>query len=344
MSDHPFEPPREPPSEPLPASGGTRVLLIWAACGACIGASLGLTLQLVRGLAGGTAIFGIAGVLVGGLTGAVALQIERRQAASRPAVLGPAGNRSRPLHGLLFVLPAMAAVPFTLWFGVIGSVAAEELVPAFAFGMLALALTWGALRAWGRHQLTRALQALELGQAMEARRQLEALEGNVFATWGARLSARINLGALALEEGRLDDAARWFASVRTGAWSGYAAAGLALVHVLQGRLEPAEEALRAALASSTARAVQAQIDAARLLLVLRQEGEDAARALGEQLLDDQAAGLFRAVLAALRHKAGDLSGAADLEVQVPERTLLTARRFLRAQGMHAEHPEAGKRA
>jgi hypothetical protein len=163
----------------------------------------------------------------------------------------------------------------------------------------------------GRHQLTRALQALESGDIEGGTGQLDRLAQAWWPTKGARATARLNLAMLALSEGDLEGAARWYEGLH-GVAAGWAEVGLALIAVLRGAHEAAGEHLAIALTGPAARSIQPQADAVRVLLVWRTEGEAEARRVGEELLGPGATPLHRALVASLRHRVGDAAGAAEV--------------------------------
>lgn len=300
---------------PNGALGG--VLLTWLMSGAAIGMALGITAQLTNPDARlgpwslATALS--AGAIVGmAALGGLAWTAERRHAAGRRAISDARGNLHRPPHVALYGIPMALAVPALLGLVVVVSVAVDSLVPAGLFGSGALALAWGARRLLSAHRLTSALEALEDGDPADARRRLAAVERSWLSTANARVTARLNLGLVALGDGELDAAARWYERVPEGPAAVFARAGLALVRVLQGRPEDAERALDQALSDPHAARAQDQLDAVRLLLVLRREGADAARSLGERLHQADSGELFDALLAHLRWDAGDRDGARSL--------------------------------
>lgn len=299
----PYDPPAE--RDGARSRGAWLVLGTWLLCGGGIGTAIGATLQITGHLPGGAGTVGVFSILLFGVLGGLALRVERQHAVRRPEILDSRGRHGKPVHGGLFVLPIAVTVPALLWLAVVGSVATETLVPALAFGMLAFALSWGGLRAWASHRLVSALEAVELGRLDDARGILLALQGQATAGAGVRATARLDLGWLSLQQGDLDEAARWYTEAQRGRAIAHASAGLALVHLLQDRLDAANDALRRALQSPDARQVQGQIDAVRLLLLWRTEGEAEARAFGERMITEEASFLFRGLLGVLRRRADD---------------------------------------
>lgn len=309
-----FDPPAEEEATRSRHTGS--VLLAWMASGAAIGMGLGTTVQLVRpdGMDAGqvaTAMaLGFPAVML--VAGWVALRVERSLAASRPAVPDARGELSRPLHVGLWAVPLGLALPALGLSVIVVSLATRSWLPAVLFGVGALGLGWGARRLLASHRLTRALEDLERGDIRSARAGLEALERGWVSTRNLRVAARLNLGLLDLADGELERAAGWYARVSGGPGAPLASAGLALVRVLQGRHADAEATLLQAMSDPRASLAQGQIDAVRVLLVLRTEGPSAARLLGDQLHHGDAGALLNGVLARARHADGDLAGAREL--------------------------------
>lgn len=321
MTGHPFEPPIAE-RDPVVFVWGI-VLLAWGASGAAVGTAAGVTLQLTQGLDQAAPAAGVGGMVLGALSGAGAMLLERAKAERRPELTDMRGGRSRPLHGILLGVPVLAAIPALLWLVVIASIGLGNLVPAVTFGMLALGVAWGGLRVWSNHHLARALESLEEGRTGEARIALQRLAERLVASRGAKTAARLNLAMLALNDGDGPSALLWAtAPPRSGAFA-WAAVARALGHLLCG--DPPDEAevwLTKAMTGPGARAVQPEADAVRVLLVWRRDGEAAARQVGEELLGPGATGLHRALLAALRDRAGDAAGAAALRTEEVEGLLL----------------------
>ncbi|MCB9674260.1 MAG: hypothetical protein H6737_04035 [Alphaproteobacteria bacterium] len=304
-----FAPPSEAPAR-TPLAG--TVLLAWMMSGGVIGLAAGLTSQVLGFDPRVATPLGIGSIAAMTIAGGIALQVERARAKHRPAVLSERGRHERPLHAALFAIPMAFAVPALVALVVVGSVATSSLVPAVLFGTGGFGLGWAARRVASSHTLTAALEALETGDTARARELLQRLEVGWMSTRAGRTTARLNLGMLALSEGDLDGAARYYETIASEPGRSFARAGLALVRVLQDRLEEAEAAVLDAMGAEQAHGVQGQIDTVRLLLVLRKDGDQAARAMGEQLLTMEAGELFRGVLALLRRRAGDAAGAGEL--------------------------------
>jgi hypothetical protein len=304
-----FAPPTEAPTR---ASASGTVILAWMMSGGALGLAVGLTAQLIGVDDRLTTPLGFGAIALMTVLGVIALQVERAQSRNRPAVLSKNGRHERPLHAALYAIPLLLAVPALLVLVVVGSVATDSLVPALIFGTGGFGLGWAARRVASSHTLTAALEAMEIGDLDEARRLLQRLEGGWVSTRAGRTSARLNLGMLALSEGELDRASTYYRTIASGPGRTYAQAGLALVHVLQGRLQDAEDAVLEAMSGPGAHGVQGQLDTVRLLLVMRRDGDDTARSMGEQLLAADAGELFRGLLALLRFRAGEPNAAREL--------------------------------
>jgi hypothetical protein len=286
--------------------GWVNVLVAWGLAGAAVGTAIGATLQLSGAAANGASV-GLGSALVGAVCGGGALAVERSRADRRPELVDTRGQRSRPLHGLLLGIPVLVALPALGWLVVVVSVGWSSWVPAVVFGMLGLGVAWGGQRVWSSHRLTRALEALELGQRDAAVRELESLAKSRLASRGVRVASRLNLALLALAEGDGHAAVDWaeVPSPTSGAYA-WAAVTRALGHLLRGDApEEAEGWLQKAVSGPGARAVQAEADAVRVLIVWRQSGAEEARRLAEQLWSPGATTLHRAMLLVLRQASGD---------------------------------------
>lgn len=303
-----FDPPAAAVDEELSAL--PLVLLSWAVAGCVFGAALGLTAQLV-GSGAALALPGLV-VVVALLAGAASWVVERSFAQGRPAVPDTRGRLRRPPHAAITAGPLLLAVPGAMALVVVGSIAMQSLVPAVIFGLGGFALGWTSRRLISAHRLTEALQALEVGDEVEARRVLEGLETGWLSTRTGRVTARLNLGMLALGRGDLGAAGRWYEQVDASAGRAFARAGLAMVRVLEGRLDEAERHVLEALASPASDAVQPQLDAVRVLIVLREEGASAAVRLASSLHGEAAGDLFLGVYAAACLRADELGRARDL--------------------------------
>lgn len=299
------------------------VVASWGIGGATLGTAIGATLQLTQGMAWAGMSLGIGGMGLASMLGAVAMMIERSRSALRPELTDMRGTRSRPLHGVLLGVPVAVMIPSLVWLLIVASLSLASLVPAVTFGMLAVAVAWWGLRIWSNHQLARALEGLEEGRTGEARLALKSLAERVVVSRSARTAARLNLAMLALSDGDGVSALGWaHAPARSGAFA-WAALARALAHLLNG--DPPEEAdawLARAMSGPGSRAVQPEADAVRVLLVWRLEGEAAARRIGEELVGPGSTTLHRALVAALRERAGDRDGARAMRTEEVEGLLL----------------------
>jgi hypothetical protein len=118
----------------------------WGLAGGACGTALGLTVQLTQAVSGAAASGGLAAAAGGALLGAVALIIERRSSLSRPELVDGRGTRSRPLHGAVLFLPVLVAFPSLLWLVFAGSIGVDSLLPAVAFGMIAVVVAVAGVR------------------------------------------------------------------------------------------------------------------------------------------------------------------------------------------------------
>jgi len=284
----------------------------WAMAGAAASTALALLGSGV-GVEASLLPLGLGGVFGGMLAGLMAHAVERRSAQRRPGLTDGKGRTARPLHGWLFALPIAVAVPSLVVLAVVGSVAMASPVPALGFGGAGLGVLWGGRRVWSRQRLASALVAAEHGSATEGLAALQAVADSRWMLRSAGAQARLALGTMALQSGELERAERYLLAVGpTGSAGALASTSLALVYVLQGRLEDGHARLAGALAGGHARRVaRTQADAVRLLLVWRKEGADAGRELGERLLGSGPGSLFLGLLGALRRDAGDLRGARE---------------------------------
>ena len=189
------------------------VLGVWGAAGAAVGSAVGGVLQVTQGMAGASSTWGTLGIGIGAAVGAAALVVERRAAEERPMLVDASGRASRPLHGLLFAGPVLAAIPALLVLGVVATVGIGHVAPAIAFGITALAVAWAGVRVWSTHRFTTALEAVERGDLGAARDRLQGLAGAWVATRSARSAARLNLGMMALQQGDGSEALRWYDQV-----------------------------------------------------------------------------------------------------------------------------------
>lgn len=309
MTDDPFAPPSRQEPENRPS---TSVVLVWMVTGGLMGFAASLTAQLF-GLGTTVAMAaGLAPIALGATLGWLVFQVDRQLAASRPALLDASGRRARPVHAAVYLVPLALCVPTIAWLVIVVSLAMTSLATGLLFASGGFVLGWSARRIVARHVLTEALQLLELGDVEGAEAKLEGLAQGVWATRHSRDTAHLNLGLLALTSGDFDLASRHYEQVREGIGGTFARAGAALVFALEDRFDAAEDAILEALSGPGAMAVQGQVDTVRLLLALRQKGAEAARELGERLLEDQAGDLFLGLLAFARLQTGDEAAARQL--------------------------------
>lgn len=287
---------------------GAAVATAWALAGAVVGTALGIAATSV-GLVGAMAPVGTAGVILGLLAGLVAFWIDRRRAARRPPLLDGKGRWVRPMAAWVLGTPLVVGGLGLMGLLVLGSIRTGSLVPAALSVVGAYALVAFGRPLVGSRALARAVVALEAGDVADARDRLTRIERSAFIPHATRTMAAVNLGLLALFEGRLDEAAGWYERGGGPEGRSLAATGLALVRTLQGRWGEAEELLDRASMHRDSRSAHTEIDGVQLLLVLRRDGPEAARERGERMVGPGAGSLFLAALAAARSKAGDPIGA-----------------------------------
>ena len=260
---------------------------------------MGFTLHATRTLVGNSGPFGIGGAIAGAWIAYAAVRMDR----SRTAGFSPLPDGQQwPIHGGVYAVPMLAAMPAILWLGLLVAVDARSLIPVFGAGAAVVAIAWGLIRVWSDHRLVVGLLALAQEDEAGARQALQTLAQHPLATRRARKVARENLGRILLSAGELSSAAHWFSQIEGSA---SASAGLAVAQAGLGQIEAASHALEQARSSPGARAVQAEIDAARVLVLWRSEGPQAARELAERLDNPASGSLFRALAGHLR---GDSTG------------------------------------
>lgn len=320
----PFEPPSGAPAQIEARASTTRwgtVVGTWGLSGAVVGTSVGVTLQLT-GAQGAAIAAGGCGLVLGAMLGIGALLWDR--SVERPALVDGRGATSRPLHGAVLGIPILLALPALLILVVVATVALGSVLPALTFGATALGVALAGQRVWSSHRLARALEALETGRSAEARHTLEILAERWWVSARARKTARLDLAMLALQEGQATEALGWLEGLEGGVAGAWASVGRALAHLLLDHPhERAEAHLKLALTGPGARAIQAQADAVRVLVVWRGRGADEAHRLAERLHGPGATPLHEALLAALRARSGDAFGAQALSTE-PVRALVAS--------------------
>ncbi|MBT3221588.1 MAG: hypothetical protein HN348_21110 [Proteobacteria bacterium] len=312
MTPEPFAPPREQHNED--SSQLVMVIASWMLAGATAGTSLGATLQLFGLFKGVVVAIAMGTAVVAAIAGAVIFRWERAHSLThRPAIIDGRGRLSRPLNVWLLGTPILIAIPSLLWLAIVGSLSTDSLFTGFAFLMASSALAWAGRKLISGHFLARGVEALELGDAIGAAERLEILQGRWWATKASRTAAWMNLGVLSVQRGDLPSALYWYELIDSGeATRAFATVGRALVKVLQDEFDEGERLLLEAMTGSASRVIQTQADEVRLLLVLRRDGAEEARQLGERLLGPGAGSLFLGVLAAARARSGDMPGARSL--------------------------------
>lgn len=306
----PFDPPSDVVEMEQARASMFRTALVmgtWALCCAAVGTAAGVT-RLSMGLAASATLLGAAGLVLGALVGAVVYVLERRAATGRPEVIGANGVAERPLHGAALVVPLLGAgAPGLLWLAGLSSTVLDRPEAAVLFVVGGVCAAWVAHRVWAQHMLARGLEAYQTGDGIRA---LAAVADARWSPPSIRNGARVNLAMVALQDGRGEDALRWLDGTGRGPAAAWSAVGRALAWLLvAGHTEEADAALREALRLPGRPAVEAEVDAVRVLLVWRQEGAAVARELAQQLDGPGASALHRALLAASLHVTGDSSGA-----------------------------------
>ncbi|TNE85807.1 MAG: hypothetical protein EP330_24535 [Deltaproteobacteria bacterium] len=298
MSD-PFAPPDE-----VHESGAGPVVAGWMLAFGGLGAAVGALLVML-GIAGHMAWGALPGAVIGAGLGITAHRVEAGRAAQRTAVIDARGRAVRPLGTWLIALPlAVGACALVALVG-IGALYADNRGIGVGFGLLALGLVALFRPLYAASRLRAAVESASRGEQAD-----EALRRVATAWWSTsstRAQAALNLGLLALRRGEYEAAGRWYASVQGGRAQGFAATGLALVYIGMERYAEAEGALREAATSDAGRHVQAELDGARLLLVLRTEGPDATRELAARLEPPSPGALFSAVRTAAQLDGSDES-------------------------------------
>lgn len=290
-------------------TGLTAIVVGWMLAGIAAGTAIGATAHLVGAVRAVGAVVGSGGI-VGALLGAAAWAWDRRRAGRRAAVLDGHGRWARPSAAALLGVPLAIGVASLLVLVVIGTVHTGSPLAGLAFLVVALGLLTLAPSVWVTGRLRAAALAAQAGREAEAARTWKTLARSRWAPRSAADQAALNLGSLALARQDGASARAWYGRVRGGRAAAFAASGLALLDVLDGRFAAAEH--RLARTSRAGRAVQGEVDAVRLLLVWRRDGLAEALGLGDRLLGPESGVLFLAILAAIRREADDPEGAEAL--------------------------------
>ncbi len=300
-----------PPAERETYSGNlTSVVAAWAMAGATVGTGAGALLQLT-GQIPSAAPPGLAAACAGAVLGIGAWLVDRRASAGRTAVVDGKGRWTRPASAWLMALPLAAGALGISSLVVLGTVRSGALEYGFAFLAILFALLWFTRPIYSHSKVGTAVALAQSGDVDAARRAFLAVADGWWITATARAMAQLNLGLLALQDGDLVMAERWYRLPAKGKTGAFAASGLALVHVLNGRYELAQDTLHKATSLGGA-SLQVEVDGVRLLLVLEREGPEAAYELGERLLAPNSGGLFCAALAVARHQTGRREEAREL--------------------------------
>lgn len=285
MSD-PFAPPDE-----VYESGSAGVVAGWMLSFGGLGAAVGAVGVMIGAL--GHMIWAAApAALVGAMLGFVAHGAEARRAAGRTPVVDARGRAVRPLGTWLIAVPLAVGAGALLALVVVGALYANNRGIGLGFGLLAVGLIALFRPLYAASQLRGAVEAASRGEAADAR--LRRVATAWWSTGSTRAQAALNLGLLALRRGELQSAGGWYSSVQGGRAGGFAATGMALVYVGLERYEEAAGALREAATSDAGRHVQAELDGARLLLILRQEGPESALELDGRLSPPAPGALYTA--------------------------------------------------
>ena len=304
-----FAPPEEKSAprgrSPIPVG------LVWSMAGAACGVAVGAWAQ-VLGLQRNVVPAGIGGAVILFFLGIAAFGIERRRSLAHKELLDGRGRLVRPLAAWLITIPMALGASGFLAFVVVAWLRTGSVTPILLFVLVMIAMLGVSRPVIGSRSLAKAVEALESGRMADAQSRLLAIEAAPWWTRNVRAMAALNLGFLALIQGRLDDAGTWYARANLGRERALARTGLALVRALQDKHVEAEEHLTAAGRTGEGRHAQAEIDGVRLLVVLRRDGPHEARRLGDRLMNPASGGLFLAILASARNRSGDVGGAREM--------------------------------
>ncbi len=287
------------------------IATLWTMCFAGAGTAVG-ALLLVNQLTINLVPFGLSGGVIGGILGGFGAVWQGRREHG-PVVIDREGRAVRLTAEWLLLAPMAAGLVSVGVLVGLYSWKTYTFAPFLLYALMVMGIGALARPYVASRRLSRAVSAIELGEIGSARTQLQTLHQSAWASKAVKDMSALNLGLLALWEGRLEEAASWYE--RAGALRGQAlaASGLALIQVLQDKVDIGEQTLRRAIEVADGMSAQSEIDGVRLLIVLRREGAQEAAFLGERLWSPGGAGgLFLGLLASARGTAGDLNGMHDL--------------------------------
>lgn len=311
-----------PPEEKVPdGPSAIPVATVWAMAGAALGVGVGAWAQTFS-LAQTVVPTGLIAAALSLLLGFIAFRVERRLAEGRKELLDGRGRLVRPLSAWLITVPMGAGTLGFLLLVLIAWLRTGSATPLLVFVLAMVGMIGISRPVLGARALAKAVEAIESGRATEATARLLRIEAAPWWTASVRSMAALNLGWMALNQGKLEDAASWYRRAQAGRERAVARTGLALVKALQGSFDEAEDQLR--VAGREGRHVQAEIDGVRMLVAFRRDGHAEARKLGDRLVNPNSGGLFLAVLACARLRDGDAPGARELLDDPGARDLLAS--------------------
>ncbi len=273
------------------------VWLFWVLASGIVGLSVGVTRGLTmqeRSLPTWTLV----GVGVGVVVGFLAMSI--------------AGRRERPgRRSVHLMAPIGLALPAVCWAGVVVSLHVGSVLPAIGAVGLGLVLMNVARRAYAEDILHTGVHAWHAGRHRVAVQTLEAaVEAKALVPAPMRAHACFTLGLIALADEDLERAEGWLLRVPGhGRTAQQARVSLALVQALRGRIESAQRSVSSLDFREGGETVRHKADGVRLLIVLREQGVQAARDLAERTLRDRSSALQVGLTAWLRWRDGDVEEA-----------------------------------
>ena len=272
------------------------VVIAWGLMAAVLGMGFSLTTRLTEADQRGP-IWVLTSLLIGVIVGYLVHSAERFWSNRRGVTLmDQRGQTVVPRHSVVYVLPAILAVPGLLWLGVVGALHTHSLLAAEAFLVSTVIVMWGLWRAWCSHQLNRALLLISSGESGPGQALLRSLASKRLAPVSVKEGASLNLANLALRLGDLSAALSYFERVRRPSRRAPALIGSALAHALLAKYGGAERRLRDITQLPRARDYQHQVDEVRLLIMLRRDGELAAFEFGERLSGGSSGDVFRGLM------------------------------------------------